>query len=160
CLVEYVVARPWPSASRALLLQASTCSVIVPCRNERDNIEAAVREIENLGAGTEIIFVDGASTDGTVEKIREQIDLHRGSRDIRLGAQDPPVGKGDAVRRGFDAATGDVLIILDAALTVPPHELGKFFRALVEGKGELINGSRLVYPMERQAMRFLNLLAN
>ena len=160
CLVQYVVARPRPSAAKPLFRDPPTCSVVVPCRDERDNIEPAVAGVPALGARTEIIFVDGASTDGTRERILEQIEAHRGKKHIRLIVQDPPSGKGDAVRRGFDAATGDVLLILDADLTVPPRELPKFYEALLEGKGELINGSRLVYPMESQAMRFLNLLAN
>ena len=74
--------------------------------------------------------------------------------------QDVASGKGDAVRRGFDQASGDVLFILDADLTVDPEDLPKFLTALLEGKGELVIGSRLVYPMERQAMRFANLLGN
>jgi SAM-dependent methyltransferase len=159
-LIQYVVARPRPSAARPLFAGPPTCSIVIPCRNERDNIEPAVSGIPALGAHTEIIFVDGASCDGTREKILEQIDAHAGTRDIRLVTQDPATGKGDAVRRGFDAATGDLLFILDADLTVPPHELPKFYEALVEGKADLATGSRLVYPMEQQAMRFLNLLAN
>jgi SAM-dependent methyltransferase len=160
CLIEYVVARPRVSTANPLFREPPTCSVVIPCRDERDNIEPAVAGIPVLGARTEIIFVDGASRDGTREKIREQIETHRASKNIRLVVQDPPMGKGDAVRRGFDVATGDVLFILDADLTVPPWELPKFYDAILRGKGELINGSRLVYPLERQAMRFLNLLGN
>ncbi len=159
-LIEYVVARPRPNAAAPPLSPPVTCSVVVPCRNERGNIEAAVARLPELGDHTELIFVDGASTDGTREKIQEEIDRHRGKRDIKLVLQDEPKGKGDAVRRGFAAARGDVLLILDADLTVDPEDLPKFYRAIAEGKGELINGSRLVYPMERQAMRFLNLIGN
>src|SRR5262249_49918141 len=90
----------------------------------------------------------------------EQVELHRGKKDIKLIRQESPNGKGEAVRLGFDAAAGDVLFILDADLTVDPEDLTKFYQALVDGKGELISGSRLVYPMERQAMRLLNLLGN
>jgi SAM-dependent methyltransferase len=164
-LVEYVVARPRrPLAGRgrsaADLAATVTTSVIVPCRNERGNVDAAVARLPPLGAHTEIIFVDGASTDGTRERIVEVIDAHRGEKDIKLVLQDSPSGKGDAVRRGFDRATGDVLMILDADLTVDPEDLPKFLAALLEGQGELVMGSRLVYPMERQAMRFANLLGN
>ena len=91
----------------------------------------------------------------TVKKFRVQ-GVKCGQEDIRSVC----VGKGDAVRKGFAAATGDVLVIQDADLTAPPEDLPKFFRALRDGKGEYINGSRLVYPMQKQAMRFLNLLAN
>jgi glycosyltransferase involved in cell wall biosynthesis len=112
-----------------------------------------------MGRETEIIFVDGNSTDGTTEEIERQIRQHP-QRKISLIHQGRGVGKGDAVRKGFDAAAGDILVIQDADLTAPPEDLPKFFRALRDGKGEFINGSRLVYPMEKQAMRFLNLLGN
>lgn len=158
-VVEYVVARPREATGTAQGPLPS-CSVIIPCRNEFGNIEAAVERVPQMGEHTEIIFVDGASTDGTRERIREMIDRYKGEKDIKLIAEDAPKGKGHAVRTGFEAATGDVLMILDADLTVAPEDLPKFYRALLEGKGELINGSRMVYPMERQAMRFLNLLGN
>jgi glycosyltransferase involved in cell wall biosynthesis len=112
-----------------------------------------------MGGGTEIIFVDGNSTDGTVGEIERMIAAEPG-RSIRLIHQGHGTGKGDAVRKGFAAATGDVLMILDADLTVPPECLPRFVDALVGGKGEFVNGTRLVYPMERDAMRFLNKAGN
>jgi SAM-dependent methyltransferase len=159
-LIQYVVARPRPARGPDGGQSEPTCSVIVPCRNERDNVAAVVSRTPSLGAHTEIVFVDGASTDGTRERIEAEIDAHVGKKDVRLVLQPEPRGKGEAVRLGFDAAAGDILFILDADLTVPPEDLEKFYRAIVEGRGELINGSRLVYPMERQAMRFLNYLGN
>jgi SAM-dependent methyltransferase len=134
-------------------------SVIVPCRNERGNIEDAIKRIPDMGRETEIIFVDGNSTDGTSDEIENQIKKYQ-KRKIRLIHQGTGRGKGDAVRKGFAAATGDVLVIQDADLTAPPEDLPKFFAALRDGKGEYINGSRLVYSMEKEAMQFLNLLAN
>jgi glycosyltransferase involved in cell wall biosynthesis len=138
-------------------------SVIVACKDERGNIEELVRTTPKMGTGTELIFVDGHSVDGTVEEIERCIgifkDLNPDLDDVRVYTQ-PGKGKGDAVRLGFDEAKGDVLMILDADITVRPEDLPKFYDALVEGKGEFINGSRLVYPMEDQAMRFLNMLAN
>jgi SAM-dependent methyltransferase len=136
-----------------------TCTVVVPCRNERGNIDGAVRRIPALGRHTEIIFVEGNSTDGTEDEIRRVIAAYP-EKNIRLVTQGEGRGKGDAVRKGFAAATGDILMILDADLTVPPEDLPKFFRVITSGKGEFINGSRLVYPMEDQAMRFLNTLGN
>ena len=111
-----------------------------------------------LGRHTEVIFVDGHSADGTEEEIRKVIDEHP-EIDIKLVVQDG-IGKGDAVHKGFDLASGDVLMILDADLTVAPEELAKFWLALVEEKGEFINGSRLVYPMEENAMRLANMAGN
>lgn len=156
CLIEVVIARPQPAPR---LPSSVSCTVVIPCRNEKGNIADAVRRVPDMGQHTEILFVDGNSTDGTLEEIHEQIRLHP-ERDIKLLPQGEGKGKGDAVRKGFAAASGDVLIILDADLTVAPEELPKFFHALVSGKGEFINGSRLVYQMENEAMRFLNLLGN
>ena len=155
-LVNIIIARPTVAGIPENELSVS---VIVPCRNEKGNIEDAVRYIPEMGRRTEIIFVDGNSTDGTVEEIEKQIKLHP-DRDIKLIHQGQGKGKGDAVRKGFAAASGDVLTIQDADLTAPPEDQLKFFKALCQRKGEFINGSRLVYPMEKEAMRFLNLLGN
>ncbi|HET9625896.1 MAG TPA: glycosyltransferase [Kofleriaceae bacterium] len=136
-----------------------SCSVIVPTKNERGNVDDIVARTPELGRGTELIFVDGNSNDGTVEAIQRHIDA--GTRkDMKLVLQGDGKGKGDAVRKGFAAAKGDVLFILDADLTVPPEDLPKFYAAIAEGKAEFVNGSRLVYPMEGEAMRFLNSLGN
>jgi SAM-dependent methyltransferase len=155
CLVHFIVARPVPRRP----LTDLSCTVLIPCRNEKGNIHPAIERVPPLGSHTEIIFVDGNSTDGTVEEVERAMAAHP-DRDIKIIHQGDGVGKGDAVRKGFDAATGDVLMILDADLTVPPEELPKFFNALRGGKGEFINGCRLVYPMEKEAMRTLNLVGN
>jgi glycosyltransferase involved in cell wall biosynthesis len=110
-----------------------------------------------MGTHTEIIFVEGNSTDDTYEVIKRAIA--RSDLDCKLLKQ-PATGKGDAVRAGFDSAKGDILMILDADITVPPEELPRFFDVLVSGLGEFANGVRLVYPMEDDAMRFVNLLGN
>jgi SAM-dependent methyltransferase len=156
CLVETIIARPAPMAVPE---ESLTCSVVIPARNERGNIENAVRRIPPMGRHTEIIFVEGNSRDGTAEEIERVIAAYP-DRDVKLVRQGSGVGKGDAVRKGFAEAIGDVLMILDADLTVPPEELPKFLKALCSGRGEFVHGSRLVYPMEKQAMRFLNTLGN
>ncbi len=154
-LMQYFLARPvWEDRSPPPKL---SCTVVVPCRNELGNIEDIFARTPELGAGTELIFVDGNSEDGTVAAIEKLLPTRPGTKLILQG---DGKGKGDAVRKGFAAATGDVLFILDADLTVPPEDLPKFLDALAEGTGEFINGSRLVYPMEGEAMRFLNLLGN
>ena len=155
-LVEFVVARPAPEPVPEETL---SCSVVIPARNERGNIEAAAARTPAMGRHTELIFVEGNSADGTAAEIGRVIGA-RPDRDIKLVLQGSGKGKGDAVRKGFAAASGDVVMILDADLTVPPEDLPKFFRALAGGRGEFVNGSRLVYPMEKQAMRFLNVLGN
>lgn len=161
-LVEIFVARPKPNATNHPIIHSSplpSVSVVVPCRNERGNIEAAVTRTPKLGTHTELIFVEGNSTDDTAAEIKRVIAQYP-DRDIKLIPQGDGRGKGDAVRKGFAAAQGDVLMILDADLTVEPEELPKFYDALVRGHGEYLQGSRLVYPMEKQAMRFLNMLGN
>jgi len=155
-LVHMTIARKQPVHKEESELSVS---VIVPCRNEKGNIQEAVKRIPDMGKMTEIIFVDGNSTDGTIEEIEEQIKLNPGKR-IKLIHQKNGTGKGDAVRKGFAVASGDILVIQDADLTAPPEDLPKFYEAIRKGKGDLINGSRMVYPMEKQAMRFLNLLGN
>lgn len=155
-LINMVVARPLPKPKTD---EDYSVTVLVPCKDERGNIEDAIKRIPDMGRETEIIFVDGSSTDGTAAEIEKQIAAYP-QRKIKLIHQGDGIGKGDAVRKGFAAASGDVLVIQDADLTAPPEDLPKFFNALRDGKGEYINGSRLVYPMEKQAMRFLNLLGN
>jgi SAM-dependent methyltransferase len=157
-LVQWMVARPSPHRGPAPT--GCRVSVVIPCKNEKGNIAPALERLPALGTDTETIFVDGNSNDGTVEAIEATIAKYGASRTIRLVHQGDGRGKGDAVRKGFEVATGDVLMILDADLTVAPEDLPKFYDALIAGKGDFINGTRLVYPMESQAMRFLNFLGN
>jgi SAM-dependent methyltransferase len=154
CLNRYIVARP--KSLKAETEFSST--ILIPCRNEKGNVEAAVTRLPEFGRQQEIIFVEGNSTDGTRDEIERVIEDYP-EKDIKLLVQGGQ-GKGDAVRTGFAAAQGDILMILDGDLTMPPEDLPKFYRALAEDQGEFINGCRLVYPMEKQAMRFLNLLGN
>jgi ubiquinone/menaquinone biosynthesis C-methylase UbiE len=153
CLTSWTVARPGAEP-----LGERSVSVVCPCRNEAGHIAALVRRLPELGTATELIFVEGGSTDDTRAEIERQIDLHP-ELDVSLVDQ-PGRGKGDAVRAGFDAARHDVLMILDGDLSVRPEDLPKFYRALVGGRTELVNGSRLVYDVEPGAMRFLNMLGN
>lgn len=173
-LMQFFVAQQLPETP---MQEKLTCSVIIPCRNERDNVADAVERMPKMGAHTELIFVDGQSTDGTVEEIERHIERCKGTKDIRLihqvqkktnlvpGNETPAnlmlkLGKGDAVRKGFSAAKGDILMILDADLTVAPEDLPKFFKAITQGKGRFINGTRLVYPMEGKSMKFFNMVGN
>ncbi len=155
-LTNFVVARPAPQ--REPLPEEPLVSVIVPARNEAGNIAQILEQVPEMGGGTELVFVEGHSKDDTYETIARAIAAHPDRR-CELLKQDG-VGKGDAVRLGFAHASGDILMILDADLTVPPHDLPRFYDVLRTGKGEFVNGVRLVYPMEEQAMRFFNFLGN
>jgi SAM-dependent methyltransferase len=157
CLTGYIIARA--PETKPQDNDSYSVSVIIPARNEKGNIEEAVRRCPKMGKHTELIFVEGHSTDGTLEEIERVCRRHGGRRDISYAVQDGK-GKFDAVRKGFSLARGDILMILDADLTVPPEDLVKFYNGIASGRGEFINGSRLVYPMEKQSMRILNMLGN
>jgi len=154
CLVNLAVAKPISQP-----MQKASVSIVVPARNEEGNIENIVKRIPKMGEEDELIFVEGNSTDNTWKKIQEVAKEYKGHLKIKITQQEGK-GKGDAVRKGFGMAEKEILMILDADLTVPPEDLPKFYRAIVEGKGEFINGSRLVYPMEKKAMRFFNMIGN
>lgn len=155
-LTNFIVARK--KGDRSSYKKDPVVSVIVPARNEAGNIETIIRRIPEMGGGTEIVFVEGHSSDNTFETIKSVVQKFPERRFKCF--QQKGAGKGDAVRLGFEEADGDILMILDADMTVPPEDLPRFYDALVQGKGEFINGVRLMYPMEGEAMRFFNLIGN
>jgi SAM-dependent methyltransferase len=155
---NFVIARPMNSAATKTAREQPRVSIVVPARNESGNIERIFVRTPALGANTELVFVEGHSRDDTYAAI-ERAMVKYPDRSCRLMKQEGE-GKGDAVRLGFDQADGDILMILDADLTVPPEDLPRFYDLLVSGKAEFVNGVRLVYPMEDQAMRFINLIGN
>lgn len=153
-MTNFLVARP----ARGAAASAPTVSVVVAARNEEGHIDELMARIPEMGGGTEIIFVEGNSSDDTWGAIERAIRANP-HRNCKLLKQ-PGKGKADAVRAGFDVATGDILMILDADITVPPEDLPRFYDVLVSGRGEFANGVRLVYPMQDDAMRFANLIGN
>lgn len=155
-LYTFVIAR---SLRHAVPVTAPSVTVVVPARNEAGNIDDIVRRTPQMGSRTELLFVEGNSTDSTWAEIQRVCATYTGPLALSC-MQQPGKGKGDAVRKGYSHATGDILMILDADMTVPPEDLPKFYEAIASGRGEYINGSRLVYPMEDQAMRTLNLMGN
>ncbi|MDB5239099.1 MAG: glycosyl transferase, family 2 [Candidatus Parcubacteria bacterium] len=178
-LMNVILANIWPFSHMGLIHYAAlrkaglrtqarpSISIIVPARNEAGTIEKIVRDLPELGSFTEIIFIEGNSTDSTFDEIRRVVDRaadpsgKEGAAKRRLSyAKQEGKGKGDAVRKGFDMAKGDILAIYDADMTVPAHEMGKFYEAIALNKADFINGSRLVYPLAQDSMRVLNFLGN
>ena len=153
-LTNFFIARP----TLAPQISNPSISVVIAARNEAGHIEQLIDRIPNMGSHTEIIFVEGNSSDNTYTEIEAAIKRHS-HLDIKLFKQ-AGKGKGDAVRLGFEQSSGDILIILDADITVPPEDLPRFYNVLANGEAEFVNGVRLVYPMEDKAMRFLNLIGN
>ena len=155
----------WFGAAAIVVLRpiaASTppsLSIVIPCRNERDNIESALTRLPAFPAPVEVIFVEGHSTDGTWEEVQRVVAAY-GDRMKLLAFRQTGKGKSDAVRLGFSKATHELITILDADLTMPPEMLPRFYNAYCAGLADFINGTRLVYPMEGEAMRFLNRLGN
>lgn len=152
-LTHWLIARPGPSVVKELGV-----SVVVPCRNEAGSVPALVERVPEMGRETELVFVEGGSSDDTRQRLEEEL-ARPGRRPMKLVLQTGK-GKWNAVQEGFAAATHEILMILDGDMTVPPEDLPKFYEAVSSGRGDLINGSRLVYGLEPGAMRFLNLLGN
>lgn len=154
-LTNFFLARPHPDPSRR---KAHTVSVIIPARNEAGNIPRVFEQLKPIGKSLELVFVEGHSSDDTWKVIQREIRKHSEIRCRSL--RQTGTGKADACRAGFTQSSGDILMILDADLTVPPEYLDRFYQALNSRQGEFINGVRLVYPLPRESMQFLNFLGN
>lgn len=154
CLLQYLIIKPKKVKKKEKSL---SCSIIIPCHNEVKNIKKCIERVPQLGKYTEIIVVDDGSTDGTREIVEK---MKKEEENVKLISYFPRRGKGFAVKSGFDVATGDVLITLDADMAVRPEELPRFFIPLNEEKAEFVNGTRMVYPVAEQAMRYLHLIGN
>ena len=158
CLRHYNISR----SLKAISSKKKSASVIIPCKNERGNIVSAIKRLPRFTDDIEVIFVEGNSSDGTWEEIKKVIKSNsRRDKKFKIKAyKQPSKGKADAVFYAFDKAVNDILIILDGDLTVAPESLNKFWNKISTGEAEYINGSRLIYPMDNNAMRFLNYIAN
>jgi ubiquinone/menaquinone biosynthesis C-methylase UbiE len=149
---QLILARKTPPSRREY-----SVSLIVPCHNERGNVDECVRSVEPFGTRTELVFVDDGSSDGTAEGIKPELNP---AIDVRVISYSPNRGKGQAVKAGFDAARGDIVMVLDADLTTHPKELGPIYEAFATGRAEFVNCTRLVYPMQDRAMKFANFVGN
>ena len=159
CLRQYLICRSLKVIKKN---QFKSASIIIPCRNEFGNIRAGLKRIESFCKKMEVIFVEGNSSDDTwneIKKVMKEDEFKKKNFIIRALKQEGS-GKKNAVFKGFDNAKYEVLMILDGDLTVKPEELSKFWDKISSGEAEFINGTRLIYPMEDNAMRFLNYIAN
>ena len=155
CLTSYIIARPinFPA------VPSYSVSIVIPARNEAGNIQPLLKRLPRFADSQEVIIVEDHSRDNTWQILKKESQKYK-SKNLRIFQLSKGIGKAAAVYFGIEKAQGDIIIILDSDLSVPPEDLPKFYNALTEFKGEFINGSRLVYPMEKQSMRFLNLIAN
>ena len=156
-LLRYASSVQFIAARRRIPREDLSVSVIVPCHNEEGNVAECARRIPDMGSGTEIVFVDDGSSDGTREAV---ITTMADDPRVRLLAYDTNHGKANAVRAGFDVARNDVLMILDADMTVAPEDLPKFLEPIASGTADFVNGTRLVYPMQGAAMPTVNFVGN
>ncbi len=154
CLIQTIIARPLPRQTTEY-----TVSVLSAVRNERGNIRPIVKHMPAMGLRTELIFVEGHSSDGTWEEIEHVMQEYSGPLVLR-GFKQPGKGKGDALHKAIQESTGDILIVYDGDFTVHPTDLPKLYAAIASGNAEFVNGSRLVYPMQERAMPFFNLMGN
>ncbi len=154
CLMSFIISKPL-----TVRVEDKSVSIVVPARNEKGNIEHIVRRIPLMGKVTEVVFVEGHSDDKTFEEIQRVCSSYSGPLKLKSFIQEGK-GKADAVRKGYAESSGDILMILDADMTVPPEDLTKFYDCLINGRGEFLNGSRLIYPLEKDAMRTLNMIGN
>ena len=159
CLRHYNISRSLKNVKHNDKLSAS---IIIPCKNELGNIRDAITRIPRFTKKLEIIFVEGNSKDGTWEEINSVIKKNNSKKSglVIKAYKQPKKGKADAVFFAFEKASNDILFILDGDLTVAPETLEKFWNKISSGEAEYVNGSRLIYPMDNNAMRFLNYIAN
>src|SRR3989338_2088423 len=154
CIIQFIIAKP---KQLFTIDHSLSCSVIIPCHNEEGNIEECIDRIPSLGSFTEVVVVDDGSNDKTATLVK---NIQSGKKRVRLISYTPNKGKGHAVKTGFESATGDILIILDADMAVLPEELSKFYMVLASSQAEFINGTRMLYDMAPGAMKFINYLGN
>jgi glycosyltransferase involved in cell wall biosynthesis len=161
-ITTVTIAEVSPPSPRLRKDKEYSVSIIIPARNEEGNIARIIPSIPRFGKWQEIIFVEGGSRDKTWGKIMKEVKRTQPSSRLRRvkAFKQKLKGKSDAVWMGFEKAKGDVLIIYDADRTVNASDLLKFFYALVSRPNTFINGSRMIYPMEQESMKFLNRIGN
>ena len=130
-------------------------SVVIPVYNEEATIARVISRVAALPLNTEIIVVDDCSTDRT----REILGLLSGIESVNVILKDVNAGKGAAIRTGFEAATGDFLVIQDADLEYDPRDIPQLIQPLLKGEADIVYGSRFIGD-EVQDESFIHRLGN
>ncbi|MFH1777640.1 MAG: glycosyltransferase family 2 protein [Candidatus Omnitrophota bacterium] len=132
-------------------------SVVIPCFNERSYIEEIVKRVKSAPlANIEVIIIDDYSTDGTREIIKNKIEPEI----AKVIYHDKNKGKGAALRSGFKAATGDIIIIQDADLEYDPREYPKLITPIIEGNADVVYGSRFIGSEIHRVLYFWHMIGN
>jgi glycosyltransferase involved in cell wall biosynthesis len=133
-------------------------SVVIPVYNERGSIGELLRRVQAVDGEKEIIVVDDCSTDGTTEILKQ---MNAASPDgFRVIFHDRNRGKGAALRTGFEAVSGDVVVVQDADLEYNPQEYHRLLKPILDGRADVVYGSRFLGSEEHRVLYFWHYVGN
>jgi glycosyltransferase involved in cell wall biosynthesis len=131
-------------------------SIIIPCYNEFNSIETVLTRIQKHAPEAEVIIIDDGSNDGTKSWLEDNLTKYN----YTLLVQEKNSGKGSCLQRGFKKATKDIIIIQDADLEYDPADYKKLIQPILDGKADVVYGSRFKGEQAQRALYFWNYVAN